>query len=646
MKLYALKMTNFRGYYGEQIIQFSTDPIKNVTVINGNNGTGKTTILLALLWCFYEDVEGFSTADLINKRILSEASPSDVVELGVEITFTHEGERYTLARNAEATKTDDNKLLLSNCIPTLVKIRADGNFERILNPSGVIESILPQNVSSYFFFDGEKIDEFARPDHDYEVRESVRNVLKIEVLDRARRHLRTAAKEYSTELIKAVPVEQQQLLEQQRKCEEDLDVERDKLNTLQEEQSAGQRFLEDISEKLGKLDDARQVEEDRKRIQAVLQAKSEERDRLWTNIRTLCNEGFPPLLNSAINEAVAILDEKRERGEMPPGIREQFLQDLIDKGRCICGTSIKKGSTEHSCLLQILSKSVSSDFENSVISVAGQLRVLGVRSREIPDQLRNALIERAGIDREIEQNLQALDEIGEKLLDFDHEDIIALEKKRQEYQFKLGSIATKIENCEDNIGRLLDFRKDLEAQLGKVKIKELKGQILQRKFSLANKAATAVDAICESFAADMRTKIQSEAKKIFNELIWKSSQFIDVSLSDNYHLEVMDRWGLPARRDLSAGERQVLSLSFITGLSKVTGEEAPLVMDTPLARLHSDHRENIALKLPDIANQLVLLVTNEELHSKARSNIEPRIGREYELIFDQTNGCISVKQIL
>ena len=108
---------------------------------------------------------------MINKRILSEASPSDVVELGVEITFTHEGERYTLARNAEATKTDDNKLLLSNCIPTLVKIRADGNFEKILNPSGVIESILPQNVSSYFFFDGEKIDEFARPDHDYEVRE-------------------------------------------------------------------------------------------------------------------------------------------------------------------------------------------------------------------------------------------------------------------------------------------------------------------------------------------------------------------------------------------------------------------------------------------------------------------------------------------
>ena len=81
---------------------------------------------------------------------------------------------------------------------------------------------------------------------------------------------------------------------------------------------------------------------------------------------------------------------------------------------------------------------------------------------------------------------------------------------------------------------------------------------------------------------DMRTGIQAKAKEIFQRLIWKESQFQDVRLSEDYHLEVIDRWGLPAKPDLSAGERQVLSLAFIAGMAKVTGEEARWSWTHPL----------------------------------------------------------------
>ena len=52
-------------------------------------------------------------------------------------------------------------------------------------------------------------------------------------------------------------------------------------------------------------------------------------------------------------------------------------------------------------------------------------------------------------------------------------------------------------------------------------------------------------------------------------------------------------------------------------------------MDTPFGRLSSNHREKITANLPALASQLVLFVTDEELHDQARINLQPRIGKEY-----------------
>jgi DNA sulfur modification protein DndD len=110
-------------------------------------------------------------------------------------------------------------------------------------------------------------------------------------------------------------------------------------------------------------------------------------------------------------------------------------------------------------------------------------------------------------------------------------------------------------------------------------------------------------------------------------------------------LEVIDRYGLPARPELSAGERQVLSLSFITAMSRISEEESPLVMDTPFGRLSSQHRESIAQYLPELTDQLVLFVTDEELRDQARLNLAPRIGAEYRLKFNTKTSCTAIEEM-
>ena len=72
MIFHKLEMKNFRQFYGKQIISFSEDKNKNVTIIHGENGSGKTTILNAFSWCFYNEVDFENPKELINERIIDE----------------------------------------------------------------------------------------------------------------------------------------------------------------------------------------------------------------------------------------------------------------------------------------------------------------------------------------------------------------------------------------------------------------------------------------------------------------------------------------------------------------------------------------------------------------------------------------------
>ena len=170
--------------------------------------------------------------------------------------------------------------------------------------------------------------------------------------------------------------------------------------------------------------------------------------------------------------------------------------------------------------------------------------------------------------------------------------------------------------------------------------------MLSIKLELAQRAADAIREMYQVFADDMRQRIEAKTKEIFKQLVWKDSHFRDIRLGSDYHLEVIDRYGLPARPELSAGERQVLSLSFIMAMSRISEEEAPLVMDTPFGRLSSHHRNSITEHLPELADQLVLFVTDEELRDQARRNLEPRIGAEYRLEFDHQTSCTEIVEVI
>lgn len=645
MKLEWIKLTNYRQFYSEQTLRLSRDREQNVTVVHGVNGAGKTALFTALNWCLY-GLGAENTGELVSKRALVEAPIGDEVEMKVQVAFAHGGQRSIATRVLTVTKTADLQWQpKSQPEFSLSTIRVDGQTRTISNPTGYVESILPSNVRTYFFFDGEKIDQFARPSHENEVKEAVRNVLKIEVLERAKNHLDAVAREYQRDLKRHASGGLEDLLNRQERLQNEMDKARKRLGELREERVAAQRQIQEIDGRLGEIQEIRQWDEQRKVATEGMKAREREKDRLWQDIKDVSNRGFFPLADGALGKALAVLDQKREKGEIPPGIREQFVQDLLARHECICGRPIQEDSAEHRQLMAVLEKSVPTELENVVVQTGGDLRALTPRVESVPQQLRELMKRKATLDDEIEALNGQLDEVSRHLQGFNREEVAALERKRVEYAEKVQALASDIGRFEERVENLRTQLEQLQGNIAKAEVSEKRARDLQLRFTLARKAADAIEAMFDVFAKDMRESIQAEAKRIFQRLVWKETQFQDVRLSEDYRLEVIDRWGLPARPELSAGERQVLSLAFMTGMSKVTGEEAPLVMDSPFGRLSSAHRESITEHIPEIADQLVLFVTDEELHTRARANLDSRIGAEYDLVFDQDSGCTTIREM-
>jgi DNA sulfur modification protein DndD len=637
MKLERITLENFRQYYGRQRLSFAKDRERRVTIIHGVNGAGKTSLFLAINWCLYgKTADGVrvveNVGELISKEAGKRAAPGETVRTSVELTFLHNGDRYVVKRSLQAVKQPSGTIAQDPSDDfAMMRIRADGQGERVSNPVGTMNAILPVNVREYFLFDGEKIDNFAKPEAAAQVKEAIYLVLKLEILDRARKHLEAAAQEYRKELKQVSSAELRNLLDADEKARaERAKIEKRRAELEAEIESARRKIVE-IEQRLRETENAKVLQQQRDRIERDLKMRRSEQEATVGQLRELATSGYLVGAKPAMGRALQILDQKRERGEIPSSIRQQFVQDLIAQMRCVCGRPFTEGSLEHRQLLSLLSTRLPGSLEDDVLDTSAALRGFGERIQRHLSDLDTAMKRRTSLVDLIKDLEAELDDVERQLRGSPLEEISRLERQRQDFRADVDSYNIEIGSLEERDKKLEETITQLEKQIAKARKDEQRERLLSLKLDLAQRAADAIRDMYQVFADDMRERIEAKTKEIFKLLVWKGSHFQDVKLGSDFNLEVIDRYGLPARPELSAGERQVLSLSFITAMSRVSEEEAPLVMDTPFGRLSSQHRNSITEHLPDLSDQLILFVTDEELRDQARKNLEPRIGAEYRL---------------
>ena len=121
------------------------------------------------------------------------------------------------------------------------------------------------------------------------------------------------------------------------------------------------------------------------------------------------------------------------------------------------------------------------------------------------------------------------------------------------------------------------------------------------------------------------------------------NNYKEVRIGDNFEINLLNHFDQNVVQDLSMGQGQIFSLSFILSLAKIASRgrteiNFPLFMDTPFARLSRDNRDNLIKNIPKLTNQWILLLTDTEFTNTEKCLFEEykQVGKTY--VLDNQNG--------
>ena len=163
MLLKSIKLENFRQFRNESIDFAQGEGGKNVTIIIGENGTGKTTFAQAFFWCLYGETE-FSDKIILNKMVATEMTPGSEEKVRVTLALRHGEVDYTLIREQAYHKDYANNVKGDNTVFDIAIKDTSGNTSYVKKSQceAEVKSILPKELSRYFFFDGERIEKMSK----------------------------------------------------------------------------------------------------------------------------------------------------------------------------------------------------------------------------------------------------------------------------------------------------------------------------------------------------------------------------------------------------------------------------------------------------------------------------------------------------
>jgi DNA sulfur modification protein DndD len=503
----------------------------------------------------------------------------------------------------------------------------------------LVSNILPEGIRSFFFFDGERLDDFFRKGMEHEVKKAMIKVCQIELLDRCIDHLtdrstelRRGIKGASSE-VKSINDEIEALTRSDNELRKDIEE-------LNKKISEASNNKEDIEEKLRKcaVSDAQEFQRERDRLEIEIKELDKKIENEEKEIKRHFASGIIFIFGFDALEKTYEMIDRRIKGvdqpPIPPDIKDKFLKDLLSRYRCICGTDLPEGSPQRESIEKLLN-SVEFSSKISDDATEGYYRIANIleKCKEFKSERNKLEREYQELREGREERDQRLKEISERLKGMPIDEIQNLEKLRDSFEDEIRKCIGERSQKELQLQTMEDKIKIGNMALKKEIEKDKKQEKLRLKLELCDKSIEALNGIKEKVVGEIREKVEQKTKEYFLSLIWKREAFKDIKINEDYEISVINNFGFECLGTLSAGERQVLALSFMAALSSVSGFEAPVIIDTPLGRISGEPKEKIAKSLPKYLknSQLTLLITDQEFTSSVRNNMKERIGKEFEL---------------
>ena len=649
MLIKSLKMQNFRQFKGNTAVDFSCDPNQNVTIILGDNTFGKTTLLQAFNWCFYEIVMFDNNPDfLLNLEVANDMTNGDTVTVSVEICVIHNSVEYVISRSQQYVCANNK---VSGAKKSQVKVsykQPDGQTEsvRALEVQNVIENILPKDLSTYFFFDTERVRSIStRKD----VSDAVKGLLGLSIMDSAIKHIGTKGNKKTVlgKLYGAMDTDgdkrARDALDMIQSSEAKREAIKDQLETCASQ-------IKQYEARKGQLDDILRDNQ----TTSTLQKKKEDLERRISTERSslesttgLFFKEFSkgslqmfaqPLLGRASDFLAATkIDDKGIRDLTAPTILE-----LIKRGRCICGAEICEGNDAYRHLMEELNYVPPESIGNTVRHYREKLSSFSKNADHIYDSLTSRY-------QEIYRSKARIQEWEDELADISIQ--IRGKENMKQYETELLDVKKRLRELSDKKERLIRDDATLKNDIERYK------KVYDSLVAVSDKnketmlfiqyAEEILDWLSSTYKekeAFIREALETKVNHIFEQMYHGHRR---VSIDQRYQVTLLTTI---EDKEVAAGESEgsnrVKSFAFIAGLVALAkekliataGEEGfnlssepyPLVMDAPFSNADETHTANISKVLPEIAEQVIMFVMQKDWRY-AEPVMASRVGKQYTL---------------
>lgn len=640
----SLEMNNFRQYYGSQSIQFTSSKDEQiVTVILGENGRGKTGIYRAIMLAFFGDIkleQDSHEANIILTNIKALEEQPEGVESSVSIVFRHLQHTYRLTRTHFSRKEPNGVIHEQLLRVSLVNESTNETYSREQEVQAVVRKMVDERVKHYFFFDGERIERLTRVSVQQreEIATGIKNLLKIDSVMKSKKVLNKVLSEVKKELEHHSKGEYKKAIMELTEKEQQQEQIIEKQESIRKQRIAHESRISAIDEQLRKYDgmsvsllQREELEKKEEQFGHILSSKMEQ-------LKTM-NKYLPLMLGEdAYYAAIA-----RLRGEInlsgTLGIESIFINQLIEDMRCICGTTVSEDSSAHQ-QLAVLKASVEAYEQNkSFYDLYQALQKLLSYLEGRQESIFFVLNEIKKLRMDQEEVKWQLDEINDRLHSVQEGEIHVLNDERLQMTQAIIQLDFDSKELYEGQEKLKKELECLEVQIQDLKVKSGIREQLLRKHEILKSSVASLTALIKKFERELMEELEAATQQNLQYLLDDAglAMLKQVKINPDYTIEILNAYNQPFLANISQGQRQVLSLSFITALAQVAGGnnilEMPLLMDTPFGRLSSVHQRGLIEYLPQICSQWVLLVTDREFGAEeqalfAQSNA---IGRSYRL---------------
>ena len=687
MKFSNIEINNFRQYYNYVNIDLTTSSDKNIIIIGGKNGYGKTNFLLSIVWCLYGDKIS-QIDENFKKEIQKEKNYSSFMQQSINWTAKRENktnfsvnifiteielpELRTLSSNTESViieRTFD----VATMNETLSIIDAVSKIEIFNDESDKInfinDYIIPIDAAKFVFFDAEKIGEIANLSIKEEgsfINDALGKILGLDtyetLIDDVEFYINNLKKEGATNNL-------QELIA-------------NKENEIRISEIDIEKFEEENAEKLKEIDDHKKeirgydnlISKHSKQGNSIF-----DREAVLIEIEKLkikeneLNERFNELSEiiplailtgklEEVNEHLEI-QEKNETSQIFSKENsekiESFIELLFNKPPEPENSTMslkdkmfyyQKAQSLGSELFKENDDYVELEFEHDLNNsekrlISDAINLINTQSKDLfettIDEFNETKIKLSDLTKTLSKVDADLED--ELILDYSSKketsDYKITEKNR-----KIGENHQQITKLKNDIVRLnqqlvtLVKKVDINEQ-NKLKIKKSNEYIEVLNLFLDEQKDKHKDSLEKTILAELKTlmhKLNSEENqsKFIEDVkvtILASGQGMKITLIDQDDNEIR-------KESLSSGEKQIYISCLIKAILKESIQSLPIFIDTPLGRLDEEHRDSITKKYyPALSEQVVLFSTNSEITPKRFKDISANVSKSYLLVNDGAN---------